>query len=235
MSKAQRRQINCILVNHDCTIARVPFLTLWITPGVTMLATICVSHPFRHNPRNNTFTSVYETPININAKKQSKASSEVRGHPEQNHSSSMHAIQHVSVLWLTGIVVAVYGTRGKTVYGCVYSKDCYLYWTPRSKKAVKNLRFDPEHLYPLLLDHKGLIPSLREVVGGSEAVVTEVVWNGDWLRLFLFPWQGLDTPLHLAHFMLQRAKIICQEKQLHIPSSPLLSHLFLSVWVCLCL
>lgn len=137
MSKAQRRQINCILVNHDCTIARVPFLTLWITPGVTMLATICVSHPFRHNPRNNTFTSVYETPININAKKQSKASSEVRGHPEQNHSSIMRAIQHVSVLWLTGIVVAVYGTRGKTVYGCVYSKDCYLYWTPRSKKAVK--------------------------------------------------------------------------------------------------
>uniref|UniRef100_A0A3P9I942 LIM and SH3 domain protein 1 n=1 Tax=Oryzias latipes TaxID=8090 RepID=A0A3P9I942_ORYLA len=42
-----------------------------------------VSHKKRpycsvHNPRNNTFTSVYETPININAKKQSKASSEVR-------------------------------------------------------------------------------------------------------------------------------------------------------------
>ncbi|XP_032357245.1 nebulin-related-anchoring protein isoform X2 [Etheostoma spectabile] len=40
-----------------------------------------VSHKKRpycsvHNPRNNTFTSVYETPININAKKQSKASSE---------------------------------------------------------------------------------------------------------------------------------------------------------------
>lgn len=51
----------------------------------------------------------------------------------------------------------------------------------------QNLRFDPEHLYPLLLDHKGLIPSLREVVAGSEAVVTAVVWNGDWLRLFLFP------------------------------------------------
>lgn len=32
----------------------------------------------RHNPRNNTFTSVYEAPININAKKQSAASSEVR-------------------------------------------------------------------------------------------------------------------------------------------------------------
>ncbi|KAM8836590.1 nebulin-related-anchoring protein [Spinachia spinachia] len=31
-----------------------------------------------HNPRNNTFTSVYETPININAKKQSKASSELK-------------------------------------------------------------------------------------------------------------------------------------------------------------
>nr|XP_057917669.1 nebulin-related-anchoring protein isoform X2 [Doryrhamphus excisus] len=40
-----------------------------------------VSHKKRpycsvHNPRNNTFTSVYETPININAKKQSEASSE---------------------------------------------------------------------------------------------------------------------------------------------------------------
>uniref|UniRef100_A0A672JG42 Nebulin-related anchoring protein n=1 Tax=Salarias fasciatus TaxID=181472 RepID=A0A672JG42_SALFA len=38
-----------------------------------------VSHKKRpycsvHNPRNNTFTSVYETPVNINAKKQSKAS-----------------------------------------------------------------------------------------------------------------------------------------------------------------
>uniref|UniRef100_A0A8C9WYI6 Nebulin-related anchoring protein n=1 Tax=Sander lucioperca TaxID=283035 RepID=A0A8C9WYI6_SANLU len=42
-----------------------------------------VSHKKRpycsvHNPRNNTFTSVYETPINVNAKKQSKASSEVK-------------------------------------------------------------------------------------------------------------------------------------------------------------
>uniref|UniRef100_A0A671WVC2 Nebulin-related anchoring protein n=1 Tax=Sparus aurata TaxID=8175 RepID=A0A671WVC2_SPAAU len=42
-----------------------------------------VSHKKRpycsvHNPRNNTFTSVYETPVNINAKKQSKASSEVK-------------------------------------------------------------------------------------------------------------------------------------------------------------
>uniref|UniRef100_A0A665VGR3 Nebulin-related anchoring protein n=2 Tax=Carangiformes TaxID=1489907 RepID=A0A665VGR3_ECHNA len=42
-----------------------------------------VSHKKRpycsvHNPRNNTFTSVYETPININAKKQTKASSEVK-------------------------------------------------------------------------------------------------------------------------------------------------------------
>ncbi|AWP17737.1 Nebulin-related-anchoring protein [Scophthalmus maximus] len=42
-----------------------------------------VSHKKRpycsvHNPRNNTFTSVYETPININAKKQSKASSELK-------------------------------------------------------------------------------------------------------------------------------------------------------------
>uniref|UniRef100_A0A4W4EJX1 LIM zinc-binding domain-containing protein n=1 Tax=Electrophorus electricus TaxID=8005 RepID=A0A4W4EJX1_ELEEL len=31
-----------------------------------------------HNPRNNTFTSVYETPININAKKQAEAVSEIK-------------------------------------------------------------------------------------------------------------------------------------------------------------
>ncbi|TNN67707.1 Nebulin-related-anchoring protein [Liparis tanakae] len=42
-----------------------------------------VSHQKRpycsvHNPRNNTFTSVYATPVNINAKKQSKASSELK-------------------------------------------------------------------------------------------------------------------------------------------------------------
>ncbi|XP_056883449.1 nebulin-related-anchoring protein isoform X2 [Takifugu flavidus] len=42
-----------------------------------------VSHKKRpycsvHNPRNNTFTSVYEAPININAKKQSAASSELK-------------------------------------------------------------------------------------------------------------------------------------------------------------
>ncbi|XP_019738933.1 nebulin-related-anchoring protein isoform X3 [Hippocampus comes] len=42
-----------------------------------------VSHKKRpycsvHNPRNNTFTSVYETPINITAKKQSNASSELK-------------------------------------------------------------------------------------------------------------------------------------------------------------
>lgn len=33
---------------------------------------------FRHNPKNNAFTSVFETPININAKKLSEVVSEVR-------------------------------------------------------------------------------------------------------------------------------------------------------------
>ncbi|KAL0984541.1 hypothetical protein UPYG_G00142990 [Umbra pygmaea] len=50
-----------------------------------------VSHKKRpycsvHNPRNNMFTSVYETPINTNAKKQAGVSSEVeykRGHDER--------------------------------------------------------------------------------------------------------------------------------------------------------
>nr|XP_046233672.1 nebulin-related-anchoring protein isoform X3 [Scatophagus argus] len=49
-----------------------------------------VSHKKRpycsvHNPRNNTFTSVYETPININAKKQSKASSELKYRNDGEH------------------------------------------------------------------------------------------------------------------------------------------------------
>uniref|UniRef100_A0A3Q1GTL3 Nebulin-related anchoring protein n=1 Tax=Acanthochromis polyacanthus TaxID=80966 RepID=A0A3Q1GTL3_9TELE len=53
-----------------------------------------VSHKKRpycsHNPRNNTFTSVYETPININAKKQSKASSEKYREDGERFMSSFH-------------------------------------------------------------------------------------------------------------------------------------------------
>ncbi|XP_067100527.1 nebulin-related-anchoring protein [Osmerus mordax] len=49
----------------------------------TLTAKNFVSHKKRpycsvHNPRNNNFTSVYETPVNINAKKQSTASSELK-------------------------------------------------------------------------------------------------------------------------------------------------------------
>uniref|UniRef100_A0AAX7UP00 LIM zinc-binding domain-containing protein n=1 Tax=Astatotilapia calliptera TaxID=8154 RepID=A0AAX7UP00_ASTCA len=89
-------KINCIDQNWHKACFHCDVCKMVLTPNNF------VSHKKRpycsvHNPRNNTFTSVYETPININAKKQSKASSEVRGHPEQNHSSSMHAIQHVSV------------------------------------------------------------------------------------------------------------------------------------------
>uniref|UniRef100_A0A8C5HI81 LIM zinc-binding domain-containing protein n=1 Tax=Gouania willdenowi TaxID=441366 RepID=A0A8C5HI81_GOUWI len=52
-----------------------------------------VSHKKRpycsvHNPRNNTFTSVYETPVNINAKKQSKASSEGKYSEEYEQSQA---------------------------------------------------------------------------------------------------------------------------------------------------
>ncbi|XP_034049965.1 nebulin-related-anchoring protein isoform X1 [Thalassophryne amazonica] len=48
---------------------------------MVLTATNFVSHKKRpycsvHNPRNNTFTSVYKTPINISAKKQAKASGE---------------------------------------------------------------------------------------------------------------------------------------------------------------
>lgn len=41
---------------------------------------VCVYDLCRHNPKNNTFTSVYETPINMNAKKQAETVSEVSGH-----------------------------------------------------------------------------------------------------------------------------------------------------------
>uniref|UniRef100_A0A3B5AT56 Nebulin related anchoring protein n=1 Tax=Stegastes partitus TaxID=144197 RepID=A0A3B5AT56_9TELE len=44
----------------------------------------------RHNPRNNTFTSVYETPVNINAKKQSKASSEKYREDGERFMSTFH-------------------------------------------------------------------------------------------------------------------------------------------------
>uniref|UniRef100_A0A8C2ELQ6 Nebulin-related anchoring protein n=1 Tax=Cyprinus carpio TaxID=7962 RepID=A0A8C2ELQ6_CYPCA len=55
-----------------------------------------VSHQKRpyckvHNPKNNTFTSVYETPVNINAKKQSEAASENKYREEgERFMSSFH-------------------------------------------------------------------------------------------------------------------------------------------------
>uniref|UniRef100_A0A3B4B4G4 LIM zinc-binding domain-containing protein n=1 Tax=Periophthalmus magnuspinnatus TaxID=409849 RepID=A0A3B4B4G4_9GOBI len=53
-----------------------------------------VSHKKRpycsHNPRNNTFTSVYETPVNINAKKQTMASSEKYREDGERFMSTFH-------------------------------------------------------------------------------------------------------------------------------------------------
>ncbi|XP_061086083.1 nebulin-related-anchoring protein isoform X2 [Conger conger] len=44
-----------------------------------------------HNPRNNTFTSVYETPMNINAKKQTRAVSEIKYREEgERYMSTFH-------------------------------------------------------------------------------------------------------------------------------------------------
>ncbi|XP_076007991.1 nebulin-related-anchoring protein isoform X2 [Genypterus blacodes] len=70
-------KINCIDQNwhkacFHCDVCRM-----------VLTANNFVSHKKRpycsvHNPRNNTFTSVYQTPININAKKQTKASSELK-------------------------------------------------------------------------------------------------------------------------------------------------------------
>ncbi|XP_069467951.1 nebulin-related-anchoring protein isoform X2 [Ambystoma mexicanum] len=44
-----------------------------------------------HNPKNNTFTSVYETPLNVNAKKQSEAVSEIKYREEgERYKSVFH-------------------------------------------------------------------------------------------------------------------------------------------------
>uniref|UniRef100_A0A3B5LKB8 Nebulin-related anchoring protein n=1 Tax=Xiphophorus couchianus TaxID=32473 RepID=A0A3B5LKB8_9TELE len=69
-------KINCIDQNWHKACFHCDVCKMVLTPNNF------VSHKKRpycsvHNPRNNTFTSVYETPININAKKQSKATSEV--------------------------------------------------------------------------------------------------------------------------------------------------------------
>ncbi|XP_029312281.1 nebulin-related-anchoring protein isoform X2 [Cottoperca gobio] len=68
-------KINCIDQNWHKACFHCDVCKMMLT------ANNFVSHKKRpycsvHNPRNNTFTSVYETPVNINAKKQSKASSE---------------------------------------------------------------------------------------------------------------------------------------------------------------
>uniref|UniRef100_A0A7N8X974 Nebulin-related anchoring protein n=1 Tax=Mastacembelus armatus TaxID=205130 RepID=A0A7N8X974_9TELE len=64
-------KINCIDQNWHKACFHCDVCKMVLTPNNF------VSHKKRpycsvHNPRNNTFTSVYETPININAKKQSK-------------------------------------------------------------------------------------------------------------------------------------------------------------------
>ncbi|KAM4526408.1 nebulin-related-anchoring protein isoform 2-T2 [Fundulus diaphanus] len=68
-------KINCIDQNWHKACFHCDVCKMVLTPNNF------VSHKKRpycsvHNPRNNTFTSVYQTPINIKAKKQSQASSE---------------------------------------------------------------------------------------------------------------------------------------------------------------
>lgn len=61
---------------------------------------------FRHNPRNNTFTSVYEAPINMKAKMQNQASGEVSprhraprpGTPAACHCSERSGYRHKQLL-----------------------------------------------------------------------------------------------------------------------------------------
>ncbi|MEQ2254370.1 hypothetical protein ILYODFUR_003085 [Ilyodon furcidens] len=68
-------KINCIDQNWHKACFHCDVCKMVLTPNNF------ISHKKRpycsvHNPRNNTFTSVYKTPININAKKLSKSSSE---------------------------------------------------------------------------------------------------------------------------------------------------------------
>ncbi|XP_041818539.1 nebulin-related-anchoring protein isoform X2 [Chelmon rostratus] len=83
-----------------------------------------VSHKKRpycsvHNPRNNTFTSVYETPVNINAKKQSKASSEAF------QSQSEFSQQQT---WYSGKVtkqeIVTVSQAQKTISDVKYTEEC---------------------------------------------------------------------------------------------------------------
>ncbi|XP_048843572.1 nebulin-related-anchoring protein isoform X2 [Brienomyrus brachyistius] len=70
-------KINCIGQNWHKSCFHCEVCKMVLT------ANNCVSHQKKpycqtHNPKNNTFTSVYETPVNINAKKQSEAVSEIK-------------------------------------------------------------------------------------------------------------------------------------------------------------
>ncbi|XP_013769872.1 nebulin-related-anchoring protein isoform X2 [Pundamilia nyererei] len=87
-------KINCIDQNWHKACFHCDVCKMVLTPNNF------VSHKKRpycsvHNPRNNTFTSVYETPINIKAKKQSKASSE--GFQSQSEFSQQQT-------WYSGMV-----------------------------------------------------------------------------------------------------------------------------------
>uniref|UniRef100_A0A3Q3BP25 Nebulin-related anchoring protein n=1 Tax=Haplochromis burtoni TaxID=8153 RepID=A0A3Q3BP25_HAPBU len=81
-------KINCIDQNWHKACFHCDVCKMVLTPNNF------VSHKKRpycsHNPRNNTFTSVYETPININAKKQSKASSEKYREDGERFMSTFH-------------------------------------------------------------------------------------------------------------------------------------------------
>uniref|UniRef100_A0A3B3U7U4 Nebulin-related anchoring protein n=1 Tax=Poecilia latipinna TaxID=48699 RepID=A0A3B3U7U4_9TELE len=82
-------KINCFHQNWHKACFHCDVCKMVLTPNNF------VSHKKRpycsHNPRNNTFTSVYETPININAKKQSKATSEKYREDGDRFMSSFHS------------------------------------------------------------------------------------------------------------------------------------------------
>ncbi|KAM4715988.1 nebulin-related-anchoring protein isoform 2-T2 [Anableps anableps] len=106
-------KINCIDQNWHKTCFHCDVCKMVLTPNNF------VSHKKRpycsvHNPRNNTFTSVYETPININAKKQSKANSEAF------QSQSEFSQQQT---WYSGQEIVTMSQAQKTISDVKYKED----------------------------------------------------------------------------------------------------------------
>uniref|UniRef100_A0A3B4VIL5 Nebulin-related anchoring protein n=1 Tax=Seriola dumerili TaxID=41447 RepID=A0A3B4VIL5_SERDU len=106
-----------------------------------------VSHKKRpycsHNPRNNTFTSVYETPININAKKQTKASSEKYREDGERFMSTFHYDMR-SMELEKALLAKQMASQQQTWYsGMVTSQE--IVTMSQAQKAVSDVKYTEEY------------------------------------------------------------------------------------------